>query len=331
MRLENFLALTQTTLVNEPYVHSFENIVFEAHKVKRGDLFFAYYQEEIGVAVANGAYGVIFDKPTQISDNEIAWIKANNLDEALKKLIRFKSIEKEIVAYACNEIIFKLSLQVITPSNFLTIFGDLKSIFKTILEAENRTTFLFCPAIVDKEIFAVVKNMPHPPYAPIEIIEQTLFETSFIYSNVFYERQLISPFFIPYLEELFHLYKTLKIEYKLKKFTTIEHFEPIFINKKFEIKNFGTSDKVLIFEPKGELLDAQISFLERHASWANTIFILPNHIKTKSSEKFFNYKNEKEIIAILRENRFNFALIVGVDKSILSKPLSNQKQLIMDF
>ncbi len=331
MRLENFLALTQTTLVNEPYVHSFENIVFEAHRVKRGDLFFAYSQEEIEVAVANGAYGVIFDKPTQISDNEIAWIKAHSLDEALKKLIRFKSIEKEIVAYACNEIIFKLSLQVITPSNFLSILGDLKSIFKALLDAEDRTTILFCPALVDKEMFAVVKKMPHPPYVPIEIIEQTLFETSFIYDNVFYERQLISPFFIPYLEELLHLYKILKIEYKLRKFTPIEHFEPIFINKKFEIKSFGTSDKVLIFEPNSQLIDAQISFLQRHASWANTIFILPKHIEIENSQKNFSYKNEKEIIAILRENRFNFALIVGVDKSILNRPLSNQKQLTMDF
>ncbi|MDK9693116.1 MAG: hypothetical protein OEL19_02565 [Sulfurimonas sp.] len=331
MRLENFLALTQAALINEPCVHSFENIVFEAHKVKRGDLFFAYNNEEIAVAVANGAYGVVFDKPTQISDDEIAWIKANSLDEALKKLIRFKSIEKEIAAYECHEIIFKLSLQIITPSNFLTVFGDLKSIFKTLLEAGDRTIILFCPALVNKEIFAVVKKMPHPPHLPIQIMEQTLFETSFIYDNIFYERQLISPLFIPYLEELLHLYKTLNIEYKLRKFTPIDHFEPVFVNKKFEIKSFGSSDKVVIFETNSELLDVEVLFLERYAPWANTIFILPAHIKIEKSEKTFSYKNEKDIISILRENRFNFALVVGVDKLILDKPLSSQKQLTMDF
>jgi len=331
MRLENFLALTQAALINEPCVHSFENIVFEAHKVKRGDLFFAYNNEEIAVAVTNGAYGVVFDKPTQISDDEIAWIKANNLDEALKKLIRFKSIEKEMVAYECHEIIFKLSLQIITPSNFLTVFGDLKSIFKTLLEAGDRTIILFCPALVDKEIFAVVKKIPHPPHLPIQIMEQTLFETSFIYDNIFYERQLISPLFIPYLEELLHLYKTLNIEYKLRKFTPIDHFEPVFVNKKFEIKSFGSSDKVVIFETNSELLDVEVLFLERYAPWANTIFILPAYIAIEKSEKTFSYKNEKDIINILRENRFNFALVVGVDKSILNKPLSSQKQLTMDF
>ena len=39
MRLENFLALTQAVLTNEPCINSFENIVFEASRVKRGDLF----------------------------------------------------------------------------------------------------------------------------------------------------------------------------------------------------------------------------------------------------------------------------------------------------
>jgi len=331
MRLENFLALTQSTLVNEPCVHSFENIVFEASKVKRGDLFFAYNTQEIPLAVENGAYGVIFDKPAQISDNEIAWIKADSLDNVLNKLLRFKTIEKEIIAYECNEIILKLSLQVITLPNFRTVFGDLKSIFKVISEAEAKTTLLFSPALTSKEMFAVVKKMPIATFEPIEIMEKTLFETSFIYNNIFYERQLISPFFIPYLEELLHLYKTLKIEYKLKKFTPIEHFEPVFTNKKFEIKNFGTSDKVLIFEPNIELIEEQISFLEQHASWANTIFIVPHVIESKDSKNIFIYKNEKEIINILRNNLFNFALIVGVDKSILNRPLSNQTQLTIDF
>ena len=144
MRLENFLALTQASLVGEPCVHSFENIVFEAHKVKRGDLFFAYAHDENELAVANGAYGIVFDKPTQISDREIAWIKVKSLDDALKKIVRHKTIEKEITAYASDAIVLKLSMQIVTGSNFLNINGDLKSIFKTIYSAEEKTTLLFC-------------------------------------------------------------------------------------------------------------------------------------------------------------------------------------------
>ena len=331
MRLENFLALTRATLVNEPCVNDFQNITFEAGRIKRGDLFFAYDEEDIDLAVLNGAYGIVFDKPTQINDSEIAWIKVDDIDDALKRLLRFKMIEKEIVAYECNEIILELSLQVITQTDFVVLTGDLKSIFKSLWNIENRTTVLFCPTQDNKNIFAAPKQLPKAVFEPIEIMEQTLFETSFIYDNVFYERQLISPFFIPYLEELLHLYKTLKINYRLRKFTPIKHFEAVFTNKKFEIKNFGTSDKVLIFEPNADLIDSEINFLQHQASWANMIFILPSSVEYENNENIFLYKNEKDIIDILKNNSFHFALIAGVDKSILDKPLPNQAQLTLDF
>ena len=332
MRLENFLALTQTTLINEPCIHSFEDIVFEADKVKRGDLFFAYISDDIEKAVINGAYGVLFEKPINIIDSEIAWIKVDSLDIVLKRLLRFKMIEKEVKAYECNEIILKLSLQITTQANFLPLqHGDLKSIFKSLWYIQERAIVLFSPALSDKNIFASVKKVPSSPSESIQIIEQTLFETSFIYNDIFYERQLLSPFFIPYLEELLHLYKILKIDYKLKKFTPIEHFEAVFTNKKFEIKNFGTSDKVLIFEPNIDLIESQTIFLERYAPWADIIFIAPSTIKLQESKNLFSYKNEKDIINILKNSSFHFALIAGVNKSILNKPLSNQTQLTMDF
>ena len=331
MRLENFLALTHTSLVNEPCVNGFENIIFDAIKVKRGDLFFAFDKDSIDIAVTNGAYGVVFDTPTQISDNEIAWIKSDNLDDTLKKLLRFKMIEKEVVVYECNEIILKLALQVITQTNFLVINGDMQSIYKSMSNMEQRTTLLFSPELNDKDIFASAREMPSTNIQTIEIMEQTLFETSFIYDNVYYERQLISPFFIPYLEELLYLYKSLKINFRLKKFIPINHFEPVFTNKNFEIKNFGASDKVLIFEPNANLIESEMIFLQSRASWANIIFIIPNSSTCRDNENVFRYEKENEITQILKNNSFNFALIIGVDKTILEKPIIHQAQLTLDF
>ncbi len=326
MRLENFLALTHTVLVNEPCVNSFENIVFEAAKVKRGDLFFAYNKDDINTAVNNGAYGIVFDSPTQISDSEIAWIKTDSIDNTLKRLLRFKIIEKEVISYECNEIILKLALQISTSENFIVLNGDMKDIYKTMLGIEKNTIVLFCPALTDGDMFTGTKKLPNIAMKTIEIMEQTLFETSFVYNNTFYERQLVSPFFIPYLEELFHLYETLKVDYKLKKITPIEHFEPVFTNKKFEIKNFGASDKVLIFEKNKELIESEISFLQDRASWANIIIILPSSMNYKVASNIFSYGRKDSIIDILKNNSFHFALIVGVDKSILDNPIVNLVQ-----
>ncbi|MDO8454414.1 MAG: hypothetical protein Q7S59_07590 [Sulfurimonas sp.] len=331
MRLENILALTYGKLINEPFVNSFENIVIEANKIKRGDLFIAYEENMIQTAILNGAYGIIFDKPTQMSDNEIAWIKVEDVEDALKRLLRYRLIEKEVVVYECNEIILKLALQVITEPNFMALGGDIKSISKTLWQVEPKSVLLFCPALLSEDIFTNIQTLPKMEIEAITVMEQTLFETSFIYDNIFYERQLISPFFMPYLEELLYLFKNLKINFRLKKFTPIEHFEAVFTNKKFEIKEFGTSDKVLIFEPNFSLIKEEMIFLQKQANWAKVIFIIPQTIESEGMDTLFVYNNEKEILEILNNSSFHFALIAGVDKSILIKQPIKHIQLTLNF
>lgn len=334
MRLENILALTDGKVINEPFVKIFTNIVFEANRVTRGDLFVGFNEKDIEEAIINGAYGIIFDKPTQISDSEIAWIKVHDISQALKRLLRFRLIEKEVIAYKCDEIVLKLALQVIIERNFIVVEDDIVTITKLLWDVENKTTILFSPTLTPEDIFTDIKSMPTSYSSTITIMEQTLFETSFIHDNIFYERQLISPFFIPYLEELLYLLNLLKINFRLKKFVPIEHFEAVFTNKKFEIKEFGTSDKVLIFEKNCTIVKNEILYLQKQASWAKTIFLIP-YIHTNNFETIDDiivYKSENEILNILKSNHFHFALIVGVDKSILSKPLVNQAQIsLFDF
>jgi len=320
MRLENVLALTHGKLINKPFVSSFKNIVFEAKYVKRGDLFIAFEEDDIDTAVFNGAYGIVFDKPTQISDSEIAWVKVQNNENALKRLLRFKLINRNITIYETNEITLKFALQIITEPNFIVLNGDIKNVFKTLLNVEEDCVILFSPSLNDKDIFTNTKTIPNRTILDLKIIEHTLFETSFIYDDIFYERELISPLFIPYLHKLLDLLKSLNINFRLKKFIPIEHFEAVFINKNLEIKEFGSSDRVLIFEKKISLMDKEIEFLNKYANWAKKIYITPN-----------SYKTENDILEILKKDRFHFALIVGADKSILNKEIPKQKQLTWEF
>ena len=334
MRLENVLALTDGKLINTPFVKQFTTLAFDASRVKRGDLFVAFDETGIEEAILNGAYGLLFDKPTQIRDNEIAWIKVYDLEDALTRLLRFRLIEKDIVVYECNEVILKLALQVHTEASFIVLSGTTESIIKDLWEMDTKTTLLFCPLITPKELFTQVKQIPSFSLESITIMEQTLFESSFIYKNVFYERQAISPFFIPYLEKLFHLFSSLDINFRLKKFVPIEHFEAVFTNKKFEIKEFGTSDKVLIFEKNCELVKDEVSYLQHKASWGKIIFLIPSlHSENFDAlENVYIYKHKNEILQLLRLHDFHFALIAGVDKSILSKPLASQAQIsLFDF
>jgi len=333
MRLVNVLALTNAKLINDPFVSNFTNLAVEAKAIKRGNLFIAFDETTIEEAILNGAYGIIFDKPTQISDTEIAWIKVKNIEEALKKLLRFKLIENNIVSYSCDDVTLKLALQIYSEQKLLIIDGTLKSIAQILWNIESKSITLFSSTLKDKDIFTDVKTIEQSKIRYIQIREQTLFETSFIYDNKYYEREFITPLFIEKLNNLIHLYKIYKIDFRFKRFFPLENFEAIFINKKFEIKDFGSTERVLIFEKNIEYLSSEIEFLQKNSSWARTIYILPSSCRLKNEEdsNIYRYKNSKEIIQILKKDSFNFAFIFGKDKKILQKQIITQTQLTLDF
>lgn len=334
MRLENILALTKGSLLGDPSVTIFENVVFESSKVKRGSLFVAYSPDDIPEALQNGAYGVMFDRPTQISDSEIAWIKVDDIDNALKKLIRFYLLEKELQVYSCDPITLSLSMMISTPPSFCNIEGSMREIWEKLWPLEKKSIVLFSPALTDPDIFVEYSGLIRAQESTITIIEQTLFETSFIHNDTFYERQMLSPFFIPYLEHLLFFYTFLRIPFQIRGFGKMGHFIPVFTNSRLESKEFGSSDRVVIFEPYLELIDEQIDFLDAQASWAKIIYLLPESMKshlTIGVENIIFYRYPEEVLSILQSKTFHFALVAGVEKGILNPSRSSMKQLELDF
>lgn len=112
------------------------------------------------------------------------------------------------------------------------------------------------------------------------------------------------------------------------------HFTPVFTNSRLETIEFGTSDRVVIFEPFLELIDEQIDFLHAQASWAKMIYLLPETMKshlTIGIENILFYRYVEEIISLLQTAHFHFALVAGADKSILRPARSSMRQLELDF
>ncbi len=335
MRLENVIALTHATLLNSPYVSAFISITHEAKSVKRGSLFIAKESSEIELAILNGAYGILFDTPVQMCDSEIAWIKVDDIQTALLKILRFHLLDKNISAYECDAITLDLAHQISTPQNFKALRGDIFETFNELFDIPSNTLILFSHAFTCKDIFTHPCEMPKYTEEKISIIEQTLFETSFIYDDIYYERETLSIFFIPYLEILLALFKEQMIDFKITSFKHLSHFEPVFTNKNFEIKEFGTSDKVLIFESDFEFIDAQISFLQSQANWAKLIYILPKEKITDAQriENVYTYTTQQDIISILKSTHFHFALIGEQNKTLLEKSFFTKKtqQLTLEF
>ena len=319
MRLENLLALTQGTLQNQPFVTRFDGISFDAKKVKRGNLFIAFNTHDIDEAILHGAYGIVFDKPTQISDSEIAWIKVSSVDDALMRLLRFHLIEKELDVFETDLITIKLAQQIMTEQNFIVLGQSIKDDFVKLWDAPKHATLLYCAKLIDRDTFVSSKALPTAYKDEITVVEQTLFETSFIFKDIFYERQLLSPFFISYLERLLNFYVMHEIHYRLRTFTAIDNFDAVFTNRDLSVKEFGASDRVLIFEPDFELIHSQISFLKRQAHWAKIIYLLPKAkaLPFENVDGIFTYETQEDIIETLKSEPFHYALIAEQERTLL--------------
>jgi ferrochelatase len=316
-------------------VSIFTDITIDQKYVKRGSLFIARESSEIEAAIQNGAYGILFDAPTQMIDSEIAWIKVVNIEDALLRILRFHLLEKNITAYECDAITYDLSKQISTQNSFIPVHGDIFAVFKELWDLASQSVILFADSFTCKDLFTHPQSLPTSSDFKITIIEQTLFETSFIYNDIYYERALLSPFFIPYLETLLELFRIKNIDFKITSFKNIRHFEPVFTNKEFEIKDFGTSDKVLIFEPDFRLVDTQISFLKEQAGWAKIIYIIPkmHAANIQELENIYTYTAQEDIFAILKTTTFHFALIAEQNRTLLETNVfvKKQVQLTLDF
>ncbi len=321
MRLENILALTNGELKSNPFVSDFNDFVFNPKKVKKGDLFVANTPEFIDEAIQNGAYAVLYDFQTQVSDDEIAWIKVENIETALLRLLRFFLIDKDIKAYFTDSITLKLAQQIKTK--------DIYSLDKTIYESfadifEKPFRYIFFDNKRYKDLFVEIYQFPKISRYSIDIVEKTLYETSFIFKDVYYERKNISPFFIPFLEKLLNFFVEKEISFEIKDFGYIDNFEVVFVNNNLEIKENGQGNKVLIFEKDTDLAVTEALFLQKEIFWAKTVFLFPKTIK--QLKDIYVYENVKELKQLLRKTDFHFALVGGKSKDILEQIASKTPQ-----
>ncbi len=333
MRLENVVALTSAQLLTTPEVSVFQKILFDPAKVKRGDLFVAIESDDISLALQNGAYGVLFEKQAQISDTEVAWIKVKNLNDALLRLLRFRFIELELEAYACDSVVLELAKQIDTSEEIVVIDGNIQELVKRFWDLPPKTKALFCPKKLSSDLFIDPKQLTDIAKYPIEVVEKTLFETSFIFDDRYYERIALSAFFIPYLQKLLNFYKTLDVSFGLRGFENLPHFEIVFATKNLTPTQTGASETVLIFERDMEFVEDAMEYLQKEMRWAKLLFLLPRSFEASDCPVCRYYDTTREVFNILKTTPFHFALVCGSGSEILNeeKETAEPKQLTFEL
>jgi hypothetical protein len=207
-----------------------------------------------------------------------------------------------------------------TEDRCKVIDGTLQESIHKLYSLQDESVVLFNDTVLGKELFTNYSNILDVKInKPIKKIESTLFESSFIFNDHFYERVQVSPLFLPYLEKLLTFYEKNKINYRVKNFIPLSNFNPVYINSNSQVSDFGSTPFVTIFESNSLLLKKEYNFLHKECSWANWICCIDNTLlkEFNNLDNIFIYHDNHDLVELVKQNQYNFILIYNRDSNFL--------------
>lgn len=315
MRVESLIRLTGGVLLNTPSVDSIDDIKISPSKIQRENLFIDINnsEENRNIALENGAYAILTSSIPKIKDEEIAWICVENMEQVLIKLARYYATEKNFQFIPLSLIQYKLAKCIQIDKKAKVLSTKPEDALIEILKTENNEIFF----VVNSDFITKIDPsllLPKDTINATQIFNSGIFYSSFIFNEKYYNNIRLSPFFIPYLCALIDYFDKLQIQYKIDNFNNFEHFQPLFINNRLEKKDFGSTNKALIFESDYALFKKELDFLEERLDNNSLVIFIPEEKNLTCKSIKLIYKNFFEI-KNLKDLNYRYVLIFGEIKN----------------
>jgi hypothetical protein len=314
MKIDNFVRIIDGKLRTTPPIDAFASIALESVRVSHGDLFIdtTASRELIHQALEKGAYAIVTTLSFDNEDEECAWIEVSSIDQTLIKLLRYTITQKSLDIMLLSSVQEALLEIIQTPRTIKRLRNDLFSIVKTILGAKEDERFCLSNPTLAHQIAPASKKVETTLHVKPTVIAKGLFLSSFWHNERYYAEQKIPSLFVEELLCLLAFCDTHTITYSLEHLGFCEHFYPQFITHALCKKEFGSSDKALIFEPLPALIPSLVAYLQTQVESSHLILCLP---KTFQETLDFSGKTilfeRVEELAILGDTSFQYALILG--------------------
>ncbi len=310
MTFENLAKLTDAKLLNTPFISSFERVIFDPLKVKRGDLFVGNDPQEIKTAIARDAYAILSDKKVNILDEEIAWLRCEDIEDALTGILRYYLMDRKLHFVYFDIISAHLMQHIVSKEEIIFLHNDAKQNFQALYSVNDNTIIICSDKHYLQNIYPGYETPDIAIYQTLQITKSSLFQTSFTYKEIYYENIKIPELFIKQFESILNCLDTKLLYYDITKCDYIPDFYPLFVNKELQIRPYGTTPFTLIVVKDVQILKTASNYLQNKAPWARTVLFLskPHAKEINLSIQTIRYKNLSEIKK-LKELEFNFAII----------------------
>ena len=306
MQISSIVDIVGGELLNLPSISFVTQIHTNINKINEGDLFIATCQEDIDIALSNGAFAIIFDFKCWMNDTEIAWIKVDNIKLSAIKLLRFLLSTRTIKSNYCDNISFDL-LNIFSSKeqNYIFLLDDIIYDFELINKDLNINHIFSRNKEYIQSLLPLSKKFAVLSHNINNLIKHSLFTTTFSFNDQLFQKIKLSSLFI---DQFLSAVKFYNYDIDLTKLKYFQHFKPIFINKYGEIVEFGKSNKFII--AKENQTKEEILFLKKEYSYANIMII-------------DELQNDSELFQIIKKSDANAIYIVGKSATYIENLLSN--------
>jgi len=314
MKIEDILNLTEGTLSTTPEVQAIESASTFPSKVGHGDLFFAASKEDIPVAVANGAYAIVYEGDVEITDPEIAWIKVSSVKESAFRLLRYVLLSKEADFHLLDKHEMSLFKMILThKSNITFLPHDWNKAFEQILNGEGHLFFS-----TDEELMRLIKPESTKLTKEAEgyAVSDTLFKSTFRIGKYIYQDIKLIPYHLEYLLRVVYLCEHYELPYSIDRIQYTRHFMPLYIDNNLHTVTQGASDKVLIFtDDLTDVVKAR-EYVRYQTTWVKSIVLTPPKTKVDNVERPHWFTTVEEAREILTGVHYNYAFVYSLDKAV---------------
>jgi ferrochelatase len=322
VQISSIIDIIDGRLLNHPSISFIYSIKTNPRKVKEGDLFIVEHEEDIHTAIKNGAFALITQKNINITDDEIAWIYVDSVNETIKKLIRYLLSNKRLTAFYCNDIsyeLFKILKKPTVHSNIKIVPKELSKFFKFLDDLEENDTLICSDQRVLDDIYPVNFDFNTKKYEIHNLIEHSIFETTFSFKERYFSKLKLSSL---YITEFLDVYSFLGFNCDLNKLKKFNYLKPIFVDKLINHTDYGKTDKFLIAQNNKELISKEINYLKTKYKYARIIYLTTEEIDDDS--EYIHLSSLDELKSFLKKASFNAVYFMGVDYDELYEQVSKQ-------
>ncbi len=318
MQIRTLTDIVEGQLLNTPSISFITQINTDPMKIHDGDLFLSNNLDDIKLAIENGAFAIIFDVDNidyDSIDNEIAWIKVIDLDNALLRLTRFLLSPKEIKSYYCDIVSFDiLKLVLANKKSIQFLSGNIMHDINNLKDIENDTILVSSSRLFMNAIQPLSKHIEYQEYKVDNLIIKSMFTTTFSYDGEYYNSLRIPYLYINHLISVVNFINSIDIlEYELSNIRKLKHFRPIFIDNDYNIVEFGKSNRFVIASEYQNISNIEISFINKMYGFAKISII---------SE----FKDDISLYNHIKICDFNCLYIVGKSRDELESILIDKKE-----